>query len=548
MKSFRKFLSIFLCAMILVGCGSSGDKDSGSGDKKKVINIAAAADIMSMDTSYATDGDSFTALRLVNEGLYYVNAENGVEFGVAESLEKSDDGLVYTFKLRDDAKWSNGDDVTANDFVYAWKRLADPERAVEYAYMIGESGINVLNGEAAYQGEASLDDLGLKAVDEKTFEVTLAAPCAYFESLMSFPIFYPINQKFAEEAGDAYATDVKNMLFNGPYTATKWEHGSVMELAKNDTYWAKDEIKLDGINIKTVKDVNSAILAFQNGELDYCGINGETVAEWKDDEAYFEKLTGYYWYVTPNIDKMPDFQNKNLRLAFQQSFDKEDLVENVLKDGSSAANYVIPKTVAYLDGEDFRDTAGEYAKFDLEAAQAYYEEAKKELGKDTFTFDLKCFDDELAQKTAQFLKEQWETNLPGVTVNLVVKPKKAVSDEMKPDGGRDFEMGFTRWGPDYADPSTYANLWITKETSWNYGEWANEEYSELVTKAGVGEDVGDPEKRWQDYIDAEKIMLEDGAIFPVYQLGGASLKNPKMKNLYYTAVNNECYRYVELED
>lgn len=546
MKTFKKVLSVGLCAMMLVGCGG-GDSSKSSG--KKTINVAAVADIMSMDTSYATDGDSFTALRLSNEGLYYVNEDNDPEFGVAESLEKSDDGLVYTFKLRDGLTWSNGDKITANDFVYAWKRLADPDKAAEYAYMVGEGGINLLNGEDVYTGKKPLDDLGVKAIDDKTLEVTLAAPCAYFESLMSFPIFYPINEKFAEEAGDAFATDPEHMLFNGPYIVTKWEQGSVMEFKKSDKYWAKDDIKLDGINIKTMKDVNAAILSFQSGDLDYCTISGETVAEWKDKEEYFQKLTGFYWYVTPNISKMPDFQNKNLRLAMQKSFDKETLANEVLKDGSVAANYLVPKTVAYNEGKDFRETASnDLAKFDVKKAQEYFETAKKELGKTTFEFTLKCFDDEVAQKTAQFLKSEWEKNLPGLTVNLQVQPKKAISDSMKPTGGRDFELGFTRWGPDYADPSTYTNLFTSPETSWNYGEWANSEYTELVNKAGLGEDVTDPAKRFEDYAKAEKILLDDGAIFPVYQLGGSSLKNPKLKNLYYSAVNNECYRYCELAD
>lgn len=545
MKTFKRGLSVMLCAMMLVGCGGNSSSKNGS----KVINVAAAADIMSMDTSYATDGDSFTALRLSNEGLYYVNEKNDPEFGVAKSLDKSEDGLVYTFTLRDGLKWSNGDPVTANDFVYAWKRLADPEKAAEYAYMVGEGGINLLNGEAVYTGEKPLDDLGVKAVNDTTLEVTLAAPCAYFESLMSFPIFYPINEKFAEEAGAAYASDPEHMLSNGPYKVTKWEQGSVMELVKNDSYWAKDDIKLDGINIKTMKDVNAAILSFQSGELDYCTISGETVSEWKDKEEYFQKLTGFYWYVTPNIGKMPEFQNKNLRLAMQKSFDKETLATEVLKDGSVAANYLVPQTVAYNDGKDFRDTASkDLAKFDVKEAQKYFETAKKELGKDTFEFTLKCFDDEIAQKTAQYLKSEWEKNLPGLTVNLQIQPKKAVSDSMKPEGGRDFELGFTRWGPDYADPSTYTNLFTSAETSWNYGGWANAKYTELVNKAGLGEDVTNPEKRFEDYAEAEKILLEDGAIFPVYQLGGSSLKNTKLKNLYYSAVNNECYRYCELAD
>lgn len=542
MKTFKKIVAVSLCAAILVGCGGS----SNSG--KKIINVAALNDVITMDSSYATDGDSFTALRLANEGLYYVDQDNQPKFGVAEKVEKSEDGKVYTFTLRKEAKWSNGDTVTAGDFVYAWSRLADPKRGSEYAYMLGEGGINCLNGEAVIAGDKPLTDLGIKAINDSTLEITLEAPCAYFESLMSFPTFYPINEKFAVEQDSQYASSPDKMLSNGPYTVTTWEQGSVMKLEKNKTYWAEDEIKLDGINLQVRKDTNSAVLGFKSGEIDYCPITGEMTEEYKDKPELFQKLTGYYWYAVPNISKVPELQNKNLRMALALSYDKDSLVNDVLNDGSKAANFLVPYQIAALDGEDFREAGGSYLEFDLKKAQEYLETAKKELGKTEFSYEFLVDDDEIAQKTAQYLQEQWEKNLPGVKISLKPLPKKSRQDLIKPSGNRDFQIVFTRWGPDYSDPTTYTNLFATKEGTFNYGEWANEKYTSLIQKATIGEDGVDLEDRWKDLLEAEKILLDDAAIFPVYQLGGSSLKNTKLKNLYYSPVNNECFRYCELED
>ncbi len=542
MKTFKGILSLGLCAAMLVGCGGGGSSKSGD----KIINIAALQDVASMDSTLATDGDSFTALRLANEGLYFVNQDNESEFGVAEKLEKSTDGTVYTFTLRKDAKWSNGDAVVAGDFVYSWRKLAG--ETSDYKGMLGAAGINCLNGDDVLEGKKPVDQLGIKAIDDKTLEITLATPCAYFESLMSFPAFYPINEKFATSKGDQYASKPENMLSNGPYKVTDWQQGSIMKLVKSDTYWAKDAIKLDGININVKKDANAAVLSFENGELDYCTITGELIGNYKDKPELFNKLTGYYWYVVPNIAKVPDFQNKNLRMALALSFDKDSLVNDVLKDGSKAATFLVPYKIASLDGKDFRDSGGKYLTTDVKKAKEYFEIAKKELGKTEFNYEFLIDDDEVAQKSAQYLKDQWEKNLPGLTVSLKPVIKKARTDAMKPEGGRSFELAFARWGPDYGDPTTYTNLFATKDSPFNYGEWDNQEYRDLVKKATIGEDGNNLEARWQDLIDAEKIIMDDAAIFPTYQLGGASLKNTKLKNLYYTPINNECFRYCELED
>ena len=518
MRKFKMVLSTLFVLGLLSGCG--GSKEAAPTEAKKeavksnIVTIANDVELSSMDTGLATDGTSFEAIASVLEGLYQLDGAGNTIPGMAVKEEISEDGKVRTFTLRD-AKWSDGQPVTANDFVFAWRRLANPKTASEYAYMIGVAGVK--NAEAVMSGEKPITELGITAVDDKTLKVELDYPVPFFDQLAAFPPFYPIREDFYDKYKEQYALTPEAILSNGAFKMTEWNQGANYTMVKNDQYYDADKVKIDGLNFQVVKDAQSAMVAFDQGNVDYVKLTGEMVDQYKESPEFMNTLGGYLWFVSPN-QKVPGLENANLRRALALSFDKEQIAEHLLKDGSIAANFAVPVKLAVgPDGKDFRETTPSYLNVDKAKAKEYYEKAKQELGKDKFAYELVFEDTEASKKVAEYLKSEIETNLPGMTINLKQQPKKARLQLMQ---NGVYELGLTRWGPDYADPMTYLDMWITG-ASYNFGSWTSKEYDKLIFDASKGDLTGKPVERWEALKQAEKICMDDAAIFPVYQTGSA---------------------------
>lgn len=518
MRKFKMVLSTLFVLGLLSGCG--GSKEAAPAEAKKeavksnIVTIANDVELSSMDTGLATDGTSFEAIASVLEGLYQLDGAGNTIPGMAVKEEISEDGKVRTFTLHD-AKWSDGQPVTANDFVFAWRRLANPKTASEYAYMIGVAGVK--NAEAVMSGEKPITELGITAVDDKTLKVELDYPVPFFDQLAAFPPFYPIREDFYDKYKEQYALTPEAILSNGPFKMVEWNQGANYTMVKNDQYYDADKVKIDGLNFQVVKDAQSAMVAFDQGNVDYVKLTGEMVDQYKESPEFMNTLGGYLWFVSPN-QKVPGLENANLRRALALSFDKEQIAEHLLKDGSIAANFAIPVKLAVgPDGKDFRETTPSYLNVDKAKAKEYYEKAKQELGKDKFAYELVFEDTEASKKVAEYLKSEIETNLPGMTINLKQQPKKARLQLMQ---NGVYELGLTRWGPDYADPMTYLDMWITG-ASYNFGSWTSKEYDKLIFDASKGDLTGKPVERWEALKQAEKVCMDDAAIFPVYQTGSA---------------------------
>lgn len=495
------------------------------------LNVHIDVEVASMDPQIATDGTSFEVIAAITDGLYALDeAGNPVE-AMAESVEKSADGLTYTFTLRD-AKWSNGTQVTADDFVFAWKRAVDPVVASEYAFIIGIAGIK--NADAIAAGEMAIDQLGVTAVDAKTLKVELDVPVPFFESLMAFPTFYPVNEEFFKASGDQYATTPSTLLSNGPFVITSYEPAATtITLAKNESYWDAAKVSLSGIKYQVIKDSQQAMLAYQNKDLDLVTLSGEQVEQFQADSEFKNIMAGYLWFVSPN-QTVKGLENANLRKALALAFDKEAVAKNILKDGSIPAYFAVPTLLATgPDGKDFRETAGNgYFTADKALALKYFEEAKKELGVETFSYTMIVEDTESAINVAQFLQAEIQTTLPGITITLEQMPKKNRVERMQ-EG--EFELGLTRWGPDYADPMTYLDMWTT-DSSNNYGFWSNAEYDALIQSSKKGELALDTAKRWEALIQAEKIVMDDAVILPVYQKGNAVMQRSNVEGVEYHSI------------
>lgn len=364
-------------------------------------------------------------------------------------------------------------------------------------------------------GEKSVEELGVTAVDDKTLQVELEAPVSFFNSLMYFPTFYPVNQAFFESCGDTFATSADTVLANGAFKVTSYEPAATsFTLEKNADYYDADKVALDGLTYQVIKDNQQALLSYQNGDLDIVTVAGDSVEQVQNDPEFSTVNAGYLWYISPNIRGVEELANLNLRMALNCAFDRAAVAANVVKDGSQPAAFAVPDGLSVgPDGKDFRETATTFTGTDKDLAKEYFAKACSELGKDTFTFEMIVDDDETAQNVAAFIQEEIQSTLPGVTISLKVEPKKQRVADMQ-DGN--YEVALTRWGPDYADPMTYLGMWYTDNSN-NYGFWSNSEYDALLDACTTGDLAMDAEGRWDALHKAEELVMADAVIFPIYE-------------------------------
>ncbi|MDR1060261.1 MAG: peptide ABC transporter substrate-binding protein [Clostridiales bacterium] len=499
--------------------GADRPGQQGGNGGGQVLNVHVDVEISTLDFHNTGEGNALNAMNEMGDGLYRVDADGAPQLAVAESADVSADGLTITYKLRDTAYY-DGTPVTARDFVYSWRRLADP--ALENTYNSLLAVANIVNANEVIAGEQPLDALGVEATDDKTLVVRLSGPLPFIDTLFAFPPFFPLSEDFVTAQGSSFAASPETLLTNGPFYATEYEpNANSVTLARNPLYYRADEISLDGIVYRTVKDPQQAALSYLSGELDTARLSGEQVELYKDDPEYHGFLTSYLWWISPNHQN-PDLANLNLRIALAKSFDKDALASNVLKNGAAAAHYYVPPGVATgPDGKDFRDGAPNYFETDKADALARWELAKQELGKDSAEFTLLVEDSDMAISVAQFVQAQIQETLPGVAINVEPLPKKAKADRVS---DLDFDFNLHRWGPDYSDPLTFLNLW----TSSPKRSWHSDEYDALVADATSGPLTLDAAARWQALHDAEQILGDDAVTFPVFIQGEAMLIKPSV--------------------
>ncbi|MEY8349492.1 peptide ABC transporter substrate-binding protein [Bacillus cereus] len=530
---------VLAMSMALTACSTGGDKktstnssgDSKSGEKlaaKQVLNRTETNEIPTMDVSKNTDTLGSQILGNTMEGLYRLDKNNKPIPAAAESSTTSEDGKKYTFKLRKDAKWSNGDPVTAKDFVYAWQRLLDPNTAAEYAFI----AYYIKNAEAINKGKAEVSTLGAKAIDDYTLEVELETATPYFLNLTAFPSYYPLNEKFVKEKGDKFGLESDTVVYNGPFVLTDWKHEEGWKLKKNDSYWDKKSVKLDEINYSVVKDMSTRVNLYDSGEIDFTLLSGEFVDKYRNNKeefgTYSEPSTFYLRLNQKRAGQDTPLKSKKLREAIALSINKKDLTNVILNDGSKPADYLVPKGLANgPDGKDFQETFKTGLKQDSKKAAAAWEEAKKELGKDQVTLEFLNYDTSNAKKVGEYVKDQIEKNLKGVTVNIKMQPFK---QKLKLESEQDYDFSYAGWSPDYADPMTYLDM-FESTNSQNQMSYSNPKYDEIIKK-GKTELMADANKRWEELGKAEKLLLEeDVALVPLFQSAKAYVMKPNVKDV-----------------
>lgn len=509
-----------LTAVGLAACGNKSDKLASD----QVLKWSYQSELPSMDPSKATDTISFDQMANSMEGLYRLGKDSKVTPGLAKSTKVSDDGLTYTFKLRK-STWSNGDPVTAKDFVYSWQRTVDPKTASEYSYLF--SGIK--NADAIIDGKKPVTDLGVKAVGDDKLVVTLEKDIPYFKLLMGFPLFFPQSQKAVEKYGDKYGTAAKYMTYNGPFKMTGWTGTNLKwKLEKNDKYWDKDNVKLSAIEFQVNKSTNTSYNLYQSNKLDYTFLSTEQAKQLNKQDGYHilkEARTNYLQY---NVAKNKFLANQKIRQAISHAINRETLAANILGSGTLPSSSIVSKGLATYDGKDFVQVADSKAnKLDKKEAQRLLKEGLQEVGEDKLTLNLLGDDTDVAKKVTEFVQSQLETNLGnGTKITVQNVPFKTRLSRVS---GGDFDMAAVAWGADFADPISFLDL-FTSDNSYNTGKWNNAEYDKLIT-ASKTTDANNAKKRFNDLVKASDVLNEDQGATPLFQLNQAYMLRPGVKGL-----------------
>ncbi|WP_392486669.1 peptide ABC transporter substrate-binding protein [Haloimpatiens sp. FM7315] len=522
----KKLLSLVLGVTLvmssgMIGCKSketSGDSSSASAkgsvkmDKDQFLNVLSV-EPKTLDLSRSSDNYSSQILGEVYEGLTRVEQIDGkdvIKPAGAEKWEHNEDGTVWTFHLRD-YNWSDGKKVSAKDFVYSLKRTLSPKTGSAYAFLLSP-----IKGADEYNsGKASADNLGVKAVDDKTLEFTLKQPCPYFLDLTYFKLFMPIRQDIVEKNGEKYGTEANSLgVYCGPFALKSWTHQNEMVLEKNDKYWDKDAVKLDKITFKIIKDENSMHNALYSGQLDSLGVSKP---EWKkklDQTGKFNVIKGFTPSANYTFFNQKDklFSNANVRKAFSIGTTREDLADVIFNGLFTAAYAWVPPSLQ-LAGKDYRETANELPIKKLAEENPDPKEllvkGLKELGMDpdpakldvTFLLEgTSQWHRTYAEYCQQMYKKTLGINLKAEYVEWPIFQKR--TEEGK------YQMGSMAWTGDYNDPNTFFDMWLTGAAVVPTG-WSNKKYDELIKKAMT---IFDEKERLKDYKEAENILLHDDCV------------------------------------
>lgn len=517
-------------AVFMVGCGS-GNK-SGADDSSKTLKLMENSEVSSMDSVLSQDVPSFNAQGQVFEGLYTLNKKDQAVPAVAKEMPKlSKDKKTYTIHLRNNAKWSNGTAVTAKDFVFAWRKLANPDTAAQYAFLLDGT---IENGTAIINNKKDPKTLGVKAVDDHTLEIKLERPVPYFTSLLAFNVFYPQNEAYVKKQGDKYAQSSERMIYNGPFTLSKWTNtAKKWTMTKNPKYWDKKHVKSEHLEFNAVKAPNTAVNLYDTNKLDVATLSGDYAAQKQNNKDYHSMVDAYVTHLKLNQErdgKKTPLANENLRKAIALAVDKETLIKKVLADGSKAIyGYVPEKFVTNpKTGEDFRKESGNYMEHNEKEAKTYLDKAKQELGK-SIQLEILNSDLESSKKVAEYLQGQLEKSLPGVKIKLKTVPKKNLLQQTR---DQDYEIALSNWGPDFQDPLTFLGNYTTGNT-YNATGYSNKDYDKKIKDASTTLTV-DPEKRWETFIGAEKQLIEtDAVIVPLYQTAITNLQKNNVRGIVH---------------
>lgn len=538
-------LAATLATSLLVGCGdSSANSGSSSSNQQLVFNLGE--DPETMDPTLNNSSGAGTMILNAFEGLMVLDENDQPVEGTAESMEVSEDGLVYTFKIREDAKWSDGEAVTADNFKYSWLRALNKETAAEYAYQL----FYIKNAEKFYNGEATAEEVGINVIDEKTLEVTLETPTSYFPQLLAFTTYVPLREDIVSADPEGWATNPETYVSNGPFKLVQWDMKDQLVFEKNENYWDKDSVKLETLTFKLVTDETTAYSELKAGNFDMVNSVPTNEIEPGIEEGLVKvspKLGSYYFAInvgkqdTLSEDVKEVLSNKLVRQALNLAIDRQEIIDNVAKAEQVPAYSFVPQGITDENGNDFASKEY-YDPSDMEGNIAKAKELLKEAGYENGngipTIELMYNSEGAHKDICQILQQNWAEI--GINVELT-NQEWAVFLNTRQQG--DYQIARHGWIGDYVDPMTFLDLWTTDGGNNDTG-FSNARYDELIAAAKV---ETDSEKRLEMLREAEDILMDEMPILPIYNYTTVTAANENVKGVRISTLGKISFKYAYKE-
>ncbi|WP_056969295.1 peptide ABC transporter substrate-binding protein [Lacticaseibacillus thailandensis] len=531
MKKHSALVGIGLVIMVLVltACGGQAQRPA-----RTTVNVMQASPLQSVDPAHASDIVSAQTMMDVYSGLYrYSNKQLHPDMA-ARMATISHDQKTYTFHLRRNARWSDGRHVTAQDFVYAWRRAVNPATKSPYAYAFND----IVNAQAIGAGKMSAQRLGVVALTRTTLRVRLTKAVPYFESMLTMSVFDPVERTQVTKYGSQYGTSAATLTFNGPYRLTKWRGKGAQRWVetKNPTYWRAHQVHLHRVTYRVVKSSQHALKLFRQGQLDDITVSGSSTHKAKKMTGYHVVKQNIATYLELNQARVPALKNQSVRQSLALAINRAGLIRDVLGDGSQPLTTIVPAGMFYNEqsGADFATSAANgvsrYSKYDLERARKLFKAGMAATGQTQLTLTVIGADTDSAKATLQYLQRSLAAlSQPQATVTVKVVPL-SLTDRLARLRTGNFDLALTAWSADYPDPATFLNLFTTGNSN-NHAGWSNTKYDQLVNAAQTT-DAGNVTHRWHDLLAADQLLTRSVATIPLYQVGQARVRNPQLHARY----------------
>ncbi len=532
----RKHLFVLVTSLLIFilasGCG--GAKQTGKETKDQLIRYNVCVEPETLDPAKATGMPEGTIILQLFDGLTRYDENHEIKPAIAENWQISDDGLIYTFKLRD-AKWGNGEPIKAQDFVFSWLRTLAPETASEYAYQL----FYVQGAEDYNSGSGKKEDVAIKALDDKTLQVTLAKPAPQFLGLTALYTLFPVYEKSVQD-NDNWFTEPAQYMGNGPFKMASWEHNQKIVLEKNLNYWDAANVKLNKLEIYLIDSVDTGFNMFKTGQLDFQEeVPVQEITAMKDNkELRIAPDTSIYFYRF-NVNSRP-FDDVRVRKALAMAIDRKQLVDNVLMAGEEPAFAFVPFGFKDDGDKDFRQSAGDLFDEDLIQAKKLLAEAGYPDGKGFPKATVLFNTSENHKKIAEAIQQMWKKNL-GIEVSLQNTEWQVYLDR---EENGDYDIARSAWTPDYLDPMSFIDMFVTKGSN-NYTGWGKDAYDALVAEANS---TSDQKARMEAMHKAERILMDEMPVMPIYFYTNANLIKENVKKIIvppFGVLADFKYAYVE---
>ena len=519
------FASAAVCAN---GKGDKG-KDAGAPAEQKLV-FALQNEPDGIDPGITNNSFASPILYNTFEGLVSYAGDNSIVGGCAESWSISDDGLVYTFTLRDNLKWSDGTPLTAGDFVYSYLRVLDPSLGAQYTEMLTDY---IAGAAEYYAGNGKADSVGIKALDDKTLELTLKAPTAYYTGILAMWVYSPVNRATVEANGDRWTLSADSYVSNGPFKMKEISFGEGYELVKNENYWNAANVKLEKLNFRFIPDPSTALVALEKGDIDgQWEVPPADLPSLKAASDALQIIPSYgTTYYEVNCSKAP-YDDPKVRLALAKAIDRTAIIENVLQSTDMPAYSLIAPGYS-VDGVAYDAGRSDYGlapTADVEGARALLAEAGYPGGEGFPVLELSYYTNETVKSIVEAMQQMWQQNL-GIKVNVSTEEWAVYYENIQ---ALNYDIGAMGWGADYMHPMTFFPLRVSDATGNNSG-YANSEYDRLV-KAAQSET--DPMKAMELMRSAEDVLMADMPLIPLYYRSSPKMMASYVKGWYITPLNS----------